>query len=166
VTTDSFKPIERAYLLLQAAIAEGALSDISTAYSRVDPLLSLSDDDLLTLVKVCSDFIARTSLRQGHEWTAHPESNIEDRSPPERVFTRRILAAWPVDDPDPDTVEALVRAACADPEQRVTYLTDMFRWTVDWSEMTAERAGNPRTLVWQFTKSIRKEGLRSPTWNG
>ncbi|MFE7246160.1 hypothetical protein [Streptomyces sp. NPDC057580] len=159
---------EHGYVLLQAAAAEGALGDIEAAYRRADALAALGTGPLTKLARVASDFVCRMSLASGPVWTtSHDDEgnhvNIEDHSPEQRVFTRRMMAAWSAG--DTATFEALLNGACADPQRRQPYLRDLFQLTVDEAEVHGRRAGRPFTVVRQMNKSILKEGLQKDDWN-
>ncbi|MGW3303989.1 hypothetical protein [Streptomyces rubiginosohelvolus] len=160
--------VERGYVLLQAATAEGALGDIPTAYRRADELAALGTDALTILARVAADFVCRLSLASGPDWTTSKDDNgnlvnIEDRSPERRVFTRRMMAAWSVQ--DTETFSALLDAACADGQRRDSHLADLFRLTIDEAELHGRRAGRPFSVVRQMNKSILKEGLGKEDWN-
>ncbi len=120
------------YVLLQAAVAEGALGDVPTAYSRAQVLAEMDSEALVTLARVASDFVCRLSLAIGSDWTTSSDDDgnpvdIEDRSPERRVFTRRMMAAWSPG--DVETFDALLNAACADEQRRRAYLGDLFQLT-------------------------------------
>ncbi|MFD5098919.1 hypothetical protein [Streptomyces albidochromogenes] len=107
------------------------------------------------------------SLASGPAWTTSQDDEgnhvkIEDRSPEQRVFTRRMMAAWSAD--DTATFEALFNAACDDPQRRRLYLRDLFQLTVDEAEIHGRRAGRLVTVVRQMNKSILKEGLQKDDW--
>lgn len=160
--------VERGYVLLQAAIAEGALGDIPTAYRRADELAALDTEALTILARVAADFVCRLSLASGPDRTTSKDDNgnpvnIEDRSPERRVFTRRMMAAWSVK--DTETFSALLHAACADGQRRHSHLADLFRLTIDEAELHGTRAGRPFSVVRQMNKSILKEGLGEEDWN-
>ncbi|MFI9311476.1 hypothetical protein [Streptomyces triculaminicus] len=159
---------EQGYVLLQAAVAEGALGDVEAAYRRAETLAGLGDEAAVVLVRVASDFVCRLSLAQGPDWTTSTDEdgnqvNIEESSPEERVFTRRMMAARSAG--DAETFEALLGSVCADPRRRRTHLQDLFRLTVDEAELHGQRARRPFTVVRQMTNSILKEGLRQEDWN-
>ncbi|GGR46180.1 hypothetical protein [Streptomyces netropsis] len=159
---------EQGYVLLQAAAAEGALGDIEAAYRRAETLAGLDDAAAAVLVRVASDFVCRLSLAQGPDWTTSKDDdgnqvNIEERSPEERVFTRRMMAAWSAG--DTGTFQALLGSVCADPRRRRTHLQDLFRLAVDEAELHGSRAMRPFTVVRQMTNSILKEGLQRKDWN-
>ncbi|MGA5824163.1 hypothetical protein ACPC54_40745 [Kitasatospora sp. NPDC094028] len=156
------------YLLLQAAVAEGALGDIPVAYRRAEELADLGDTAVATLARIASDFVCRWSLLQGADWTTSKDAdgnhvNIEEHSPERRVFTRRLLAAWSVG--DADTFEALLATVCADPTRRASHLQDLFQVMIDEAEMHGKRAGQPFSIVRQLNKSVLKEGFKKGTWN-
>ncbi|WP_103529057.1 hypothetical protein [Streptomyces sp. SM12] len=160
--------VEQGYLLLQAAVAEGALGDVPAAYGRARALSEMDSEALVTLARVASDFVCRLSLAVGADWTTSSDEdgnqvNIEDRSPERRVFTRRTMAAWSAG--DIDTFDALLSAACADGQRRRTYLGDLFQLTVDHAEMHGQRAARPFTVVRQLNNSILKEGLKEADWH-
>ncbi|WP_438453099.1 hypothetical protein [Streptomyces asiaticus] len=160
--------VERGYVLLQAAVAEGALGDIPAAYRRARELAEMDSEALVTLARVASDFVCRMSLASGPDWTTSTDEsgnpvNIEDRSPERRVFTRRMMAAWSAG--DTDTFDALLNAACAEQQRRRSYLGDLFQLTIDEAELHGQRAGRPFVVVRQLTKSILKEGLKKADWN-
>ncbi|MFI5945574.1 hypothetical protein ACIBCB_35755 [Streptomyces uncialis] len=160
--------MEHGYVLLQAAVAEGALGDIPTAYRRAEALAALDTEALTTLARVAADFVCRLSLASGPDWTTTKDENgnpvnIEDRSPERRVFSRRMMAAWSAK--DTDTFDALLHAACADGQRRRSHLADLFQLTIDEAELHGKRAGRPFTVVRQMNNSILKEGLRKEDWN-
>lgn len=160
--------IERGYVLLQAAVAEGALGDVKAADLRAEELAAIDGPAVLVLARVAADFVCRMSLAQGADWTTSRDVdgnmvNIEDRSPGPRVFTRRVLAAWSVG--DTDTFDALLAAAYADPHQRRPHLEDLFGQVADKAAFLGDRFGRSFTVVRQMTKSILKEGLQRADWN-
>lgn len=160
--------VEQGYVLLQAAVAEGALGDVSAAYRRAQALAEMDGEALVTLARVASDFVCRLSLAVGSDWTTSSDEggnlvNIEDRSPERRVFTRRVMAAWSAG--DVDSFDALLSAACADEQRRHSHLGDLFQLTVDQAEMHGQRAARPFTVVRQMNNSILKEGLKKADWN-
>ncbi|MGD9482850.1 hypothetical protein WDH52_06245 [Streptomyces sp. TRM70308] len=160
--------VEQGYVLLQAAVAEGALGDVPTAYRRTEILAEMDSEALVTLARVASDFVCRLSLAVGADWTTSSDEsgnpvNIEDRSPVQRVFTRRLMAAWSAG--DDETFAALLGAACTDERRRRSYLSDLFQLTVDEAEMHGQRAARPFTVVRQLNNSILKEGLKKADWN-
>jgi len=114
-------PVERGYVLLQAAVAEGALGDIPAAYSRIGELLDLDDDALLTLARVAADFVGKVSPWSSTEWTrvltdAGDQVNLDQVTEARRVSSLRLLSAYGAG--DEAMFEALFRAACADPDRR------------------------------------------------
>jgi hypothetical protein len=160
--------IERGFVLLQAAAAEAALGDLQNADLRAEELSWMDGAALALLARVAADFVSRLSLTTGAEWTSSTDEsgelvNIEDRSPADRVFTRRILAAWSAK--DVDTFDALLAAAGTDPDRRRAHLRDLFRLTADEAHMHGQRAASPCVVVMQMTKSIRKEGQQVADWN-
>ena len=168
VLGDLDEQTEHGYVLLQAAAAEGALGDIAVAYRRAEELAEMHDKAVATLARVASDFVCLLSLAQGPDWTTSKDEdgnmvNIEERSPEQRVFTRRALAAWSAG--DTDTFDALLGTVLADPRRRSGHVQDLFKLMVDQAEIHGHRAGRPFTVVRQLTKSILKEGLRKDDWN-
>jgi hypothetical protein len=153
--------LERGFVLLQAAVAEGALGDLDTADRRLDDLVELSTPTLLTLARVAADFVCGRSLTVGAEWTASTDDAgqmvaIEDRSPAPRVWSRRLLAAWSA--PDPDIVDALFAAVAGDRNRCRTHVRDLLALTVDQAEVLAQRAASPYVVLYQLTRSVRRVG--------
>lgn len=159
----SASAVERGYVLLQAAVAEGALGDIQTAYGRIGELLDLDDAALLVMARVCAEFIGRISPWGPQEWTrvltdAGDQVNLDQVTEARRVSSLRMLAAYGAG--DEAMFDALFHAA-ADPERRRMFVGDLFELTIDRAEMSAESAGNPRTVVRQLCEAISRH-LVSP----
>lgn len=162
------KQTAHGYVLLQAATAEGALGDIPTAYRRAKELAGLGDPAATTLVRIACDLVCRLSLRQGADWTTSKDDDgnpvpIEERSPKQRVFTRRLMAAWSLG--DTGMFDALLSTALTDPRLRAGHLQDVFRFLADQAEMHGKRASQPFTVVRQLNRSILKEGFKRADWN-
>ncbi|MFG1879560.1 hypothetical protein ACGFIV_32480 [Sphaerisporangium sp. NPDC049003] len=153
--------VQRGLVLLQAAVAEAVLGDHVIVSARVKAMLEFDDTALFGLAKVAADFITRMSLVTPEEWTYREhddgtQANIEDHSPPARVLTFRLLAAWSAG--DTDTFAALFHAAAADLHRRGEHLRDLFDYTMEQAHRLGANAGNPHTVVRQMCQSIATKG--------
>ncbi|MFB7633213.1 hypothetical protein ACFC0M_20070 [Streptomyces sp. NPDC056149] len=161
--------VERGYVLLQAGVAEGALGEIPAAYRRAQDLAQLDNAALATLARVASDFVCRLGLASGADWTTSTDAsgnsaNLEGRSPQQRVFTRRMMAAW--SSGDTDSFDALLSAACTEhPQRRRSYLEGLFQLAIDEADMHGQRMARPFTVVGQLTHSILEVGLKTADGN-
>ncbi|WP_329201865.1 MULTISPECIES: hypothetical protein [unclassified Streptomyces] len=161
------KPAQQALVLLQAAVAEAAAGEFDLAKERVPRICALAAQELLPLAKVVAAYLDRFTLVNGHEWASaqapgeEPRS-LDDRVPPARALTLRLMSAWSSEDramfTDLFTTAAQDRPAGAD------HLQDLFIYALEWTEFTALRSVNPRVMVKGICKAIDTHGPSSIDW--
>lgn len=161
------KPAQQALVLLQAAIAEAAAGEFDLARDRVPRICALAAQELLPLAKVVAAYLDRFTLVNGHEWASaqapdeEPRS-LDDRVPPARALTLRLMSAW--SSKDEAMFTDLFITAARDRRAGSDHVQDLFVYALEWTEFKALQSVNPRVMVKGICKAIDAHGPPSLDW--
>ncbi|GAA0965520.1 hypothetical protein [Actinocorallia libanotica] len=149
----SGKPLHRGQVLLLAA-AEAVLGETETVQRRVTAILELDRPVLLDLAKTVARYITSSLLARGSDWTTRPDddTDLDERVPPARALTLRILAARSAE--DHPMVDALLSTVPDDPAGRSETLRDLFAYAFEWTERKSTEISNPSALIPTMHRAI------------
>lgn len=158
-----------AQVYFQAAVAEAALGEEEQARQRLDAVVALQGYDLLAMARTAAAFVDSLTLVTGNEWvTGKPlakameqTESLDERVPPERALTLRLMSAWSSE--DPESFDALFTAAASDPGA-ADHVRDLFVFALEWAQSKAASAANPQSLVNAVCKALKEHGPSMWAW--
>lgn len=148
---------------LQAAVAQAALGEFDAACARLDAILALEPADLLAMARASAAYIDSVTLVTGSEWaTGKPMGqaeeqtrSLDERMPPARALTLRLMSAWSSN--DPDSFDALFTAAAHD-SVGAAQVRDLFVFALEWTEGRAAEVVNPQIMVKSVCAALKEHG--------
>uniref|UniRef100_UPI003F494572 hypothetical protein n=1 Tax=Streptomyces sp. CA-136453 TaxID=3240050 RepID=UPI003F494572 len=153
----------------QTAVAEAALGEVELARGRLDAVTALRGYDLLAMARTAAAFVDSLTLVTGNEWvTGKPlakameqTESLDERVPPERALTLRLMSAW--SSKDPASFDALFTAAAGDPGA-ADHVRDLFVFALEWARDKAASASNPQSLVHAVCTALKEHGPSMWPW--
>lgn len=148
---------------LQAAVAQAALGEFDAACARLDVVLALQPPDLLAMARATAAYVDSTTLVTGIEWaTGKPMAqaeeqtqSLDERWPPARALTLRLMSAWSSN--DPDSFDALFSAAAND-SVGAGQARDLFVFALEWTQNQAAEVINPQVMVKRVCAALNEHG--------
>ncbi|GAA2687188.1 hypothetical protein [Streptomyces lunalinharesii] len=154
---------------LQAAVAQAALGEFEPACKRLDAVLALRGFDLLSMARATAAFLDSITMVTGNEWATgklaskaeEQTESLDERVPPARAHTLRLMSAWSSE--DPDSFEALFTVAAGD-AAAAEHVRDLFVYALEWTEYKAGSCVNPQSLVKGVCRALTEHGPSHWSW--